>query len=150
MYKLGENMKKKLLITIVVVIVIIISIIGIYLSISKNRTKESNDYDYDYGNDDGNSIIAKSQILGEERLEKEKEVYNIIDKYIENYKVKNYIETNNLKSLTLKDLKEKLNMNITEFENLEYKCDSESTIIDFSHGVNNYSISLYCEDFLLS
>ena len=143
--KKKSNIKKinKKLVLMILIIIILGATIGIvYIKLHNNeKIKES----------DINTQNLATGLLGEKRLEEQKKIYNIIDKYIkDNSKVKDYVTENNLTNLSIKDLKDIMKIDISEFENSKYKCNSEYTTIDFTEGFENYTISLSCDAFLLS
>ena len=136
----GSMLKKKLKLIIIVIIAIILIVttaLIIYFKVQK-RDKEID------------NTPNNEELLGDERLEKQQEVYAIIAKYIDNQKVKDYINNNNITIISLKDIKEKIGIDTIEFENSIYKCSLEYTYIDFTKGIDEYTISLSCDAFLLS
>ena len=140
--KVKKNLK---LIIIVIIAIILVTTTGliIYSKVQKEN-KESLD------NTPNGVELLGTELLGEQRLEEQQKVYDIIDKYIDNQKVKDYVNSNNVTNISLKDIKEKIGIDTTEFENLIYDCSLEYTTIDFTNGIDNYTVSLSCDAFLLS
>ncbi len=123
-----------ILMTIVIVAIVLVVIVG------KTKKELTN-------NASPNEI---KQLLGEERVEAKEEVLKVIEKYISNIDlIKNYLEEQNERKITIKELKEKVGMNISEFEKLKYGCMPEYTQIDFSEDFDKHTISLTCQSFLL-
>ena len=88
-------------------------------------------------------------LRGEDRIIAQDDIKEVIEKYISNYKIKEYLSSKNETKITIKDLKEKLNIDISEFEKLKYGCDSEYTTIDFNLDYSNYTFTLKCDAFLM-
>ena len=45
----------------------------------------------------------------------------------------------------MQEIKEELNIDISEFEKLEYKCNNNFTTIDYNEDYSEHVISLTCE-----
>ena len=58
-------------------------------------------------------------------------------------------EKNEIKNLSLKELKEKFNVNTSDFENTNYGCSIENTSINFNGSYEDQVILLACDAFLI-
>ncbi len=89
------------------------------------------------------------ELLGEERLEVTDEIIGVIEKYlVDDTKIKEYLNDKGERKITIKELKDNVKTDITEFEKLKYGCDSELTMIDFSDDYSKHTISLTCDALL--
>ena len=82
------------------------------------------------------------------RVEQENHVSEVVDDIMKNKdKVVEYLKSNNLKKITIYDLKDKLNINISKFSKLSYNCKSETSYIEFNDDYSDYTTVLDCEEF---
>lgn len=87
-------------------------------------------------------------LLGQDRLEKQNELIKTIKNYLSSIPNLNvYLTENNIRKISLMELKNKFNIDMNELENEANGCDLEKTMIDFSKGYDDYIILLVC-DFL--
>ena len=137
------NKKIILIILIFLIIIILGTTLGIvYIKFHNNEKIIETEIDTEQ---------LATELLGEQRLKEQQKIYEIVDKYIkDNDKVKDYVINNNITCLSIKDLQEIMEIDITEFKESKYKCNSEYTTIDFTEGFENYKILLSCDAFLLS
>ena len=133
---------KKIILIILITIILGTTLGVLYIKLHNNEKIKGTDI---------NTEQLATELLGEKRLKEQQKMYEIIDKYIkDNSKLKDYVINNNITSLSIKNLKDIIKIDISEFENSKYKCNSEYTTIDFTAGFENYTISLSCDAFLLS
>ncbi len=131
-------MKKKKIIIAILILILGASLLLVGIFFKTQASNPSN-----------NPKEPTDNLLGEDRRLAQKEVVSIIEKYItNNSEIKNYLDKKGDKRITLKELKEELKIDISEFENSKYECIPEYTIIDFSEDYSDYTISLTCEALL--
>ena len=129
-------MKQKLPKTklILIIVVFILGIIFIILGFTLNSS-----------NKNSNSTKPNQELLGEERLDMEEEIINIIEKYLNNEAIKTYLEKKGNKRISMEEIKEELKIDISEFEQSKYGCNNAFTIIDFNDDYSDHTISLTCD-----
>ena len=92
-----------------------------------------------------NSSSPDKELLGEEREKVTNEIIGIVEDYISDKKlIKNYLDQKNEKTLTIKEIKENLNLDVSKFEKKEYGCNNEFTTIDFNEDYSKHVISITC------
>lgn len=134
---MNKKIIKKVIIlgSIILIIGIILVTIGLLINNHEQKTKPIDNP----SNLDGN-------ILGEERANIETISIDLIEKYMKKIpNLEEYAKENNKTSFSISDLKSIFNIDISEFEKLEYNCNPDSTIISYTDDYNDYYITLYCE-----
>ena len=87
----------------------------------------------------------------ETKMSKQEKVTDLINNYVDNNpEIFNYAKNNNLEQLTLLELKNILKIDISEFNELPYKCNEEETFIKFEDNYSKYFIVIACDEFLLN
>ncbi len=96
-----------------------------------------------------NDLEEKKELLGEDRIIAEDNIIEVINKYLDNSKIKEYLTSKNQKKISIKELKENLKVDISEFEKLKYGCNSELTTINYNSDYTDYNITLTCDVFFM-
>ena len=92
---------------------------------------------------------TNGELLGEARVRVQDEIVGVIEKYLaDDTKIRKYLDEKGERKITLKELKDNVKTDISEFEKLKYGCDSELTMIDFSEDYSKHTISLTCDALL--
>ena len=87
--------------------------------------------------------------LGLEREKAQEEIIAIIEKSISNKTlIDKYLNQKNNRRITMKELKEELKINISEFEHSKYDCNNEYTTIDYNEDYSQHVISITCNSLL--
>lgn len=89
-------------------------------------------------------------ILGQDRLDGQTKVTNILQNYVnsvDDFLI--YARNNNLKEISLEEFSQKFKVDTQEFDNLDYKCNKETTMILISESFDNYFFTFDCEEFYL-
>ena len=90
----------------------------------------------------------QQKLFGEEKLNAQTKVTNIIVNYLESIdNIDEYAKTNNIKKISLEKLSKEFKFSTKEFDNLEYKCKKESTMIIFNETFDKYFFTFDCESF---
>lgn len=96
-------------------------------------------------------LISNNQqqkLFGEEKLNAQTKVTNIIVNYLESIdNIDEYAKTNDIKKISLEKLSKEFKFSTKEFDNLEYKCKKESTMIIFTETFDKYFFTFDCESF---
>ena len=131
------------IIIILSLIILVIGIIIVVIGLLNNKNEQKSNPVDNSSNLDGN-------ILGEERENIETNSINLIEEYMEKIpNLKEYAKDNNITSFSISDLKNIFNLDISEFEKLEYNCRPDSTIIEFTTDYSDYNVTLTCEALFL-
>lgn len=89
-------------------------------------------------------------LLGQDRLDGQTKVTSILQNYIngvDNFLI--YAKNNNIKEISLEEFSQKFKVDTQEFDNLDYKCKKETTMILIDESFNNYFFTFDCEEFYL-
>lgn len=90
----------------------------------------------------------QQKLFGEEKINAQTKVTNIIVNYLESIdNIDEYAKTNNIKKISLEKLSKEFKFSTKEFDNLEYKCKKESTMIIFNETFDKYFFTFDCESF---
>ena len=91
-----------------------------------------------------------TNLQGMDRIDAQESLTNIIKEYLENTpNIKEYIEQNSIENISLKELKDKFNIDTSAFENTKYGCSLENTSINFNGSYDKKVILLACDAFLI-
>ena len=92
---------------------------------------------------------SDSELLGGDRVKVQDEIIKIIEKYLtDETKIKEYLDKKATKSISIRELNEELNIDISEFLNLKYNCNPDFTIIDFNEDYSTHLINITCDALL--
>ena len=89
-------------------------------------------------------------LLGQDRLDGQTKVTSILQNYIDsvdNFLI--YAKDNNLKEISLEEFSQKFKVDTQEFDDLDYKCNKETTMILIDDSFDNYFFAFDCEKFYL-
>ena len=132
-------MKSKKNICISIIIVILISLIIIIINNQKMHTYNKDEYDKNISDSD-------EKITGFERVEAEEKSLDVTKKMLNAIpNLKTYAKENNIKTISFLELKEKFNLNTTEFEKMEYNCNLKKTTLNFLDDYSDYYIIFNCD-----
>lgn len=125
--KKNKNLKK----IIFGFLILITGIITLIFSITYNPKKSNNQN-------------INQKLTGRELVYAQEETIEIIKKYLNQITILEYAKQNKLSSISILTLKEKFNLDISEFNNLTYNCNNQTTTINFNLDYTNYYINLDC------
>ena len=132
-------MKSKKNICISIIIVILISLIIIIINNQKMHKYNKDEYDKNISDSD-------EKITGFERVEAEEKSLDVTKKMLNAIpNLKTYAKENNIKTISFLELKEKFNLNTTEFEKMEYNCNLKKTTLNFLDDYSDYYIIFNCD-----
>lgn len=132
--------KKKIIIITSIVLITVISIVSFKLIFSKPEKDK----------DKTPNLEKPTVILGEERLEGTNYISNLMESYTKSVpNLLEYAKNNKIDSMSLKNLSETFKIDIKEFENAEYNCKKDTTMITFKSDYSDYFFSIDCSLFYL-
>lgn len=88
------------------------------------------------------------KLEGQSRIDAENAVTRMINGYVSEVPtILDYSKSKELKMMSIKDLKLNYDVDIHEFEELDYGCSSNTTFIIFDENYEGYKIAIDCKAF---
>ena len=124
MKEIINNKKNIIVISIILVLIIIVSVVLILRKTDASK-------------------------LDDEKIVKEQEeVINLVKSYVTE-EVEDYAKENSKIEFSVKELRGIFNIDVSEFKELKYTCDENTTFIKYNNDYSDYIVVLDCQDFYL-